>query len=344
MVISKRLKKRSTSLRTLLSSCAALFIFATSANGANITAFGDSITEGYGSSTGGYPAKLNSLLNDNGKPSVVANQGVGGENTYEGVSRFDEVLASFPAEIVLIMEGTNDVIIGIPVYTTQYNLQAMITATKGAGKTPVLATIAPSDRSDVADPIANLWNPMLRALANSNSIKLADVGATLSPVWGAASLDDDIHPNDYGYQIIANTMYSTIASMISSAGTVSSGGGGGSSSGGGGGGCFIATAAFGSPTEKHVGLLREFRDTCLLTNTLGRQFVDTYYRYSPPAADFISQHDNLKLIVRVLLYPLITVCYVLLKLSLPLQAALATMVVASCLALSAVVIRRRRNA
>jgi hypothetical protein len=38
----------------------------------------------------------------------------------------------------------------------------------------------------------------------------------------------------------------------------------------GGGGCFIATAAFGSPMENHVMILRQFRDKFLLPNKIGR--------------------------------------------------------------------------
>jgi hypothetical protein len=75
--------------------------------------------------------------------------------------------------------------------------------------------------------------------------------------------------------------------------------------GGGGGGCFIATAAFGSPLEKHVSILRNFRDTHLLTNTPGRMFVAFYYRHSPPIANYISESGILRFIVRVSLMPLI---------------------------------------
>ena len=77
-------------------------------------------------------------------------------------------------------------------------------------------------------------------------------------------------------------------------------------------GCFIATAAFGSKFEKHVQLLRRFRDLFLMPNSIGRAFVNVYYRYSPPMADFIARHDTLRTMVRWSLVPLITVSWMLL--------------------------------
>jgi len=77
-------------------------------------------------------------------------------------------------------------------------------------------------------------------------------------------------------------------------------GGGG---GGGGGGCFIATAAFGSYMEPHVKVLREFRDDVLLSNGLGTRFVELYYTYSPPIADFIAGHETIRVMVRWSLLP-----------------------------------------
>jgi hypothetical protein len=65
------------------------------------------------------------------------------------------------------------------------------------------------------------------------------------------------------------------------------------------GGCFIATAAYGTDTAKELNILREFRDTVLLPNSLGAKFVSFYYKTSPPIANFISQHEVLRTIVRV---------------------------------------------
>jgi alpha-tubulin suppressor-like RCC1 family protein len=64
-------------------------------------------------------------------------------------------------------------------------------------------------------------------------------------------------------------------------------------------GCFIATAAYGTDTAREIDILREFRDTVLLPNSLGAKLVSFYYKTSPPIADFISQHEVLRTAVRV---------------------------------------------
>ena len=70
-------------------------------------------------------------------------------------------------------------------------------------------------------------------------------------------------------------------------------------------GCFIATAAYGSYLHPKVRLLREFRDSYLLTNRPGKIFVALYYRYSPEIADRISANSALRLVTRWLLTPLV---------------------------------------
>lgn len=64
-------------------------------------------------------------------------------------------------------------------------------------------------------------------------------------------------------------------------------------------GCFIATAAYGTETHPKIDLLRNFRDDYMKGNILGEMFIKSYYRFSPPIADFISRHPVLRKSVRV---------------------------------------------
>ncbi|WP_161629819.1 SGNH/GDSL hydrolase family protein [Desulfogranum japonicum] len=291
-----------------------------------IIAFGDSITAGRGSSTGGYPPKLAALTGDN-----VLNYGVGSENTAAGSSRIDTPLSeNSGASFILIMEGTNDLYYGQSLSSTQYHLETMVDKSRNHGVTPVLATLTPDTREGHEEKdISGSYNPMIQSIGSSKGVAVVDMYGAVAADWGSLN-SDGLHPNDSGYQIIAN-MWS---------GAVSSGGGGGSDGGGGGGGCFIATAAFGSSLEKHVQLLTQFRDQYLLTNKPGTAFVHLYYTYSPPMADFIADHDGLRTFVRIALYPLVGLSYILVKGTIwhKLGAMLVTLVVLTTL----IRLRKRR--
>jgi hypothetical protein len=65
--------------------------------------------------------------------------------------------------------------------------------------------------------------------------------------------------------------------------------------------CFIATAAFGTPLAPEIQTLRDFRDTWLMPNILGRMFVQFYYRTSPPIAHVIRSRVALQVLTRCIL-------------------------------------------
>jgi hypothetical protein len=77
--------------------------------------------------------------------------------------------------------------------------------------------------------------------------------------------------------------------------------------GGGGGGCFIASAAYGSFLDRHVGALRSFRDQWLLTSPIGNYLVKTYYALSPSAAQWIKDHHKTRALTRIALAPLVAI-------------------------------------
>jgi hypothetical protein len=65
-----------------------------------------------------------------------------------------------------------------------------------------------------------------------------------------------------------------------------------------GSGCFIATAAYGTPTAEQLDVLREFRDVVLLQSRAGSKFVALYYRLGPPVAGLISRSHLAKAFIR----------------------------------------------
>jgi serine protease len=73
--------------------------------------------------------------------------------------------------------------------------------------------------------------------------------------------------------------------------------------------CFIATAAFGSPLERHVQILRDFRDSYLLNFSAGKAFVNFYYEVSPPIAQTIAKNESLRLMTRWALMPIVGIAY-----------------------------------
>ncbi len=92
-------------------------------------------------------------------------------------------------------------------------------------------------------------------------------------------------------------------------------------------GCFVATAAFGSSIEKHVMILKEFRDKYLTTSEWGRKFVEYYYEVSPSIADIISHHDFLRITSRICLYPFIGFCFVMLNTSLAMKMLILVLMI-----------------
>jgi hypothetical protein len=109
-----------------------------------------------------------------------------------------------------------------------------------------------------------------------------------------------------------------------------------------GGGCFIATAAFGSPMENHVMILRQFRDKFLLPNKIGRAATVFYYKHSPPLADYIAAHDDLRQFVRWSLLPIVVLCWLTLTFGFWTVLAAFVILPSAMAAIPIFVIRRRK--
>jgi lysophospholipase L1-like esterase len=97
-------------------------------------AFGDSITQGDFdfANKGGYPGRLNVLLNCSPGICEVFNGGKSGEKSYEAVTRIGAVLNNQgPFDVMLLMEGTNDIFMNLSVESVRANLATIANKAEG---------------------------------------------------------------------------------------------------------------------------------------------------------------------------------------------------------------------
>jgi len=172
-------------------------------------AFGDSITAGSfdDPGEGGYPARLEDLLNARGRPAVVENHGLPGETTAEALSRIDDVLA-LGGDVLLLMEGTND-IKDLSIETIAFNVAQMAERAEARGLDVVHGTIIPrlpSAGIDGTNLRTGQFNGLIRHLAWENRRNLADpfhVFLHQTPDAFANLYADNFHPNAEGYDLLA---------------------------------------------------------------------------------------------------------------------------------------------
>ena len=191
--------------------------------------FGDSITAGIGDDDlrpeKGYTPRLEALLQGAGINAVVENHGVGGEDTVEGLARLPGVLneSALSGDVLLLMEGTNDINRGIPVETTRFNLNQMAERAENRGMTVIHATTIPRLLDAKFDPgnITNTWlNQNIRDMAGRRGRKLADPFEVLSTTpdlytrFYYQGNDDPVgHPNAPGYDLVAQIFFDVIRNV-----------------------------------------------------------------------------------------------------------------------------------
>ena len=123
-------------LATLGSSHAAA---ATQGQGPTVLVVGDSLSAEYGLTRGaGWVALLEARLVSEGPKVRVVNASISGDTTAGGRSRLPALLDRHRPQVVVIELGGNDALRGLPLQTTQANLQAMTRAAKAAGAKVVI--------------------------------------------------------------------------------------------------------------------------------------------------------------------------------------------------------------
>ncbi len=175
-----------------------------------IAAIGDSITYGYGSRVGGYPALLEQKLRAAGHNVIIYNEGVPGEISPETDERLLDVIAN--VDIVLIMIGTNDVINHRGDYSSIAVIERMLDKAIISKTVPIISTVTPAaSNSDYAwanDRIQWLNTEITAAAAKrAKSVHLIDNYNAILSGGGDALFVDRLHFNDQGYAVIADQWF-----------------------------------------------------------------------------------------------------------------------------------------
>lgn len=195
-------------------------------------AFGDSITRGRldfdPTGQGGYPGRIDDLLDCTTNNCVVVNEGKDGEKTSQGVSRIQTLLDNNSWDVVLLMEGTNDIFSNISNNTIETNLTLMDTKARNHGVDTLHASIIHFDPDSeggmnggmVAD-VADMRQRVI-ALASSRNRYFGDPWTPLCPNQtcfnqhyynpGPGDFNTVGHPDASGFDIMADVFADMIAS------------------------------------------------------------------------------------------------------------------------------------
>jgi acyl-CoA thioesterase-1 len=176
---------------SLLSGCAKREIKNLDSKGTNIICFGDSITFGYGVSSGeDYPSILAKIV-----PLKVINAGIDGDTTTEALKRLDSDVVNRDPRLVIIEFGGNDFLRGIANEATIGNITEMVKKIQESGAMVAIVDIS-------AGFLLNQYSKPLYNLCKEKGAVF--IPKVLRGIITDPSLKSDfIHPNAKGYKIIA---------------------------------------------------------------------------------------------------------------------------------------------
>jgi lysophospholipase L1-like esterase len=183
-------------------------------------AFGDSITDGEGSADGnGYVSRLQRKLEGHFGRATMIKDGLSATRSNRGSDRLPDSL-TVRAAYTLILYGTNDWNVGecktSPPCFTIDSLRTMVRDVKFRQGIPVLATIIPANPTFELGPTRNQWisamDARIREMARAEGAVVADLEAAfLRDAQLSRLYTDHIHPNDAGYELMAQAFFEAIS-------------------------------------------------------------------------------------------------------------------------------------
>ncbi|MDD5166965.1 MAG: GDSL-type esterase/lipase family protein [Candidatus Omnitrophica bacterium] len=189
-------------LSFVLIGCAKQEVKNEDSKGKNIVCFGDSITFGYGVSSGeDYPSALAKLVK-----IPVINKGIDGDTSTEALKRLDSDVLDREPLLVLIEFCGNDFLRKVPKEITLKNIGEMVDRIQAHG-----AMVAVIDVS--AGMFLSEYRSAFHRLAKEK--KALFIASILNGIITNPSLKSDfLHPNQRGYKIIAQNIYLAIKPYI----------------------------------------------------------------------------------------------------------------------------------
>ncbi len=171
--------------------------------GSMIVALGDSLTEGVGASS--YERGYIGLLKKRFDIDIV-NKGVSGDTTKRGLARLDSDVLLLHPDIVIVLLGGNDFLQQVPREEVFKNLENIITRIQKNGAVVLLLGVRGGLLHDA-------FSADFIALAKRTGS--AFVPNVLEGIIGDGKLmQDGIHPNDGGYQKIADKVAPVLEKLL----------------------------------------------------------------------------------------------------------------------------------
>jgi acyl-CoA thioesterase-1 len=167
----------------------------------SLVGFGDSLMAGYElPPEAAFPARLEKLLKEKGHDVAIANAGVSGDTTADGLARIDWSIPDGTKGVILEL-GANDALRGLSPEESLANLDQMITRLKERKIAVLLVGIlAPPN---MGGDYEQQFNPLYKALAEKHGLLFYPFFLDGVATKADLLLKDGMHPNDEGTEVMA---------------------------------------------------------------------------------------------------------------------------------------------
>ena len=205
-------------IKTLAAIAAAALALQTGTGAAEpvaIVALGDSLTAGFGLAPGrSFPEQLEAVLKARGHDVTVANAGVSGDTSADGLARLEWSVPA-DADTVIVELGANDALRGLNPQATRDALGKIVATLKGRGQAVLLTgMLAPRN---LGDGFARAFDRIYPELA-------AEYGVPLYPFFLAGvatdpmlNQPDGMHPNAEGVATIVAAILPEVEKLVAAA-------------------------------------------------------------------------------------------------------------------------------